>query len=392
MTLIIAGGVYHERCLTPSSVELFGSGGRAAVALSGLTDVALHTFFPDEFRQDIAANFDLFGVETHVYPSTDVTEFHYHFPLSPPRFAPIPLPTADAVRVSGDKLVRFGCVEGEMIVDAKIAVYDPQSSCQPAPFKENGSRAEKLAIVLNQAELHKLSHGNTTIDLIANLSDSPNVVIVKNGPHGASVYEDKQLVGNVPVFKTDRVYKIGSGDIFTAMFAYNWCELGHTPYDSALAASLCVSHYVETRDKQIPSDLPNREPWNPSKKPRKVYLAGSFFSAEHVWLIEETRAALQSMGIPVFSPYHDVGLGTGAEIAEADLEGLDECGLVFALISDRDPGTLFEIGYAKAKGQLAIAFVENPGPQDLTMITGSGFTTFDDLSTAIYHVAWAAME
>jgi len=395
VSITVAGGVYYERCLSPSVVELFGSGGRAAAALSSLCDVRLHTFFPEADQDDVIFNMKAFGVDAVVHPSGRVIEFHYHFPLSPPRIAPVPLPTASPAHVAGDQVIRFGCLEGEMIVDAKMAVYDPQSGGRPQSFISNGSKAERLALVLNEGELFALSDApfEQAMDIqVQQLPDQAEVVIVKSGPHGAFVYEGGKRVGAVPVYKSENVYKIGSGDIFTAMFAHGWMEKGLPPLEAADQASRYVAHYVETRQPQMPATLPDRSPWSPRKPPGKIYLAGSFFSAEHRWLVEEARAALRSLAIPCFSPLHDVGVGTGKHIAAADIAGLEDCELVLALLSDMDPGSLIEVGYAVRKGLKVLAVVENPGPQDLTMILGTDCVVYSDLSTAIYHAAWASME
>jgi hypothetical protein len=376
-------------------VQLYGSGGRAAAALSKLTSVELHTFFPEADKEDVVLNMAALGVDCVVHPSHHVIEFHYHFPLSPPRIAPVPLPTADDVTIQAEHIVRFGCLEGEMVVHAKIAVYDPQSGGQPAPFGANGSTADRLALVLNESELFVLSAaepGEPIDTQVARLSDNPEVVIVKSGPHGAAVFLNGKRAGEVPVYKSENVYKIGSGDIFTAMFALGWIERGLSALEAANQASRYVAHYVETRLPEMPAEPPIKEPWSPKKAPGKVYLAGSFFSTEHRWLVEETRAALLSLGIPCFSPLHDVGVGTGKAIAEADIAGLDECEVVLALLSDMDPGSLVEVGYAVRQGLKVIAVVESPGPQDLTMVGGLGCSIQTDLATAVYHAAWASME
>jgi hypothetical protein len=45
----IVGGVYHERCLWPDWDQVYGSGGRAAAALSGQSgSITLHAYAPDE--------------------------------------------------------------------------------------------------------------------------------------------------------------------------------------------------------------------------------------------------------------------------------------------------------------------------------------------------------
>lgn len=390
--MIVAGGLYFERCLSPSAVELFGSGGRAAAAIASFTKVRLHTFFPSEREDDVHANLGAFGVETIVHPSDAVVEFHYHFPLSPPRFAPIPLPRAKQIEVRGDTVLQFGCVEGSMIVNADTAIYDPQSGKNPKAFKENGSQARRLAMVLNDAELSLMSGDGSMSERVSNLSDEPDVVVVKCGPHGARVFERGREIGQVPVYLSNSVYKIGSGDVFSAVFAYFWSQKDLPPVEAADKASQYVAHYVAHRSPRLPVSLAKLEPWSPSRPPGKVYLAGSFFATEHIWLVEEAYGALKALGLPTFSPYHDVGLGTGTEIAEADIRGLEECEIVFALISDRDAGTLFEIGHAISRGKRVIAFAQNSRTQDHTMLLGTGCEIFDDLATALYRTAWASME
>jgi Nucleoside 2-deoxyribosyltransferase/pfkB family carbohydrate kinase len=392
--MIVAGGVYYERCFSPNSECLFGSGGRAAAALSDLVEIELHTFFPSNFALDVYANMASFGVKAIAHPSSNVVNFFYHFPLSPPRIAPLPFPTAESVKIVGEKVLRFGCIEGEMIVNAEMAVFDPQSGGNPQLFQQNGSKAARLAMVLNSGELSVLTkdYGSQIDRKVAALLDTPEVLVVKCGPYGALVYENGVKVGQVPIYRSKRVFKIGSGDIFSAMFAYAWMELGMNPLDAADFSSRYVAHYVETRAPVMPSAVPQLAAWTPNHSPKKVYLAGSFFSTEHLWLVEEVFLALKSLNVPCFSPMHHVGISTSKEVAAQDLKGMDDCALVLALLSDNDPGTLFEIGYAISLGKKVLVLSENPGPQDLTMIIGTDCIVFDDLATIIYEAAWAAME
>jgi hypothetical protein len=93
MAITIAGGVYLERCLTPSISALFGSAGRAAAALSALSDhVTLHSFFPTPQVSDAQFAFAAYGVEAVFHPSPTVVGFEYLHPMSSPRIWPIPLP------------------------------------------------------------------------------------------------------------------------------------------------------------------------------------------------------------------------------------------------------------------------------------------------------------
>jgi nucleoside 2-deoxyribosyltransferase len=53
-----------------------------------------------------------------------------------------------------------------------------------------------------------------------------------------------------------------------------------------------------------------------------------------------------------------------------------------------DPGTVFEVGYAKKMGIPVVALAENEREEDLKMMAGSGMTITDDFVTAIYRSVW----
>ena len=101
------------------------------------------------------------------------------------------------------------------------------------------------------------------------------------------------------------------------------------------------------------------------------------------------RACLYAQDLEVFSPYHDVGTGTNSTtIAEADLRGLDDCDLVFAILDGHDPGTIFEIGYARAKGKPVVILLGSSESTHLTMFKGTGCRVFNDLTSAVYAATW----
>jgi nucleoside 2-deoxyribosyltransferase len=61
---------------------------------------------------------------------------------------------------------------------------------------------------------------------------------------------------------------------------------------------------------------------------------------------------------------------------------------MFAIIDGIDSGTLFEVGYARARGLPVYALAQAVTPEDLKMVNGSGCLVFDDFVTAIHHTAW----
>jgi nucleoside 2-deoxyribosyltransferase len=225
-------------------------------------------------------------------------------------------------------------------------------------------------------------------------SENAEIVVIKNGVHGALVFE-KHNVFEIPVFNTSYVWPIGSGDIFSAIFSWKWIIEKESAYNSAFQASKYTAQYCQTKH------LPVREPKKPlnrieiKNKTKNIYLAGPFFSISERWLINEMRNTLINFGNNVFSPLHDVGIIDTGEIynnakaiATKDLEGLAKCDTVLAVITGIDAGTLFEIGYAKSLNKKIVILAQNICENDLTMLIGTGCEITNDFSTAIYKVSW----
>jgi hypothetical protein len=395
--LIIAGGCYLEVCTVPRWRRLFGSGGRAAAAVGRLSPgTQLHTYAHRTWVPDIVSSLHAFGVTASVRPIDQRISFSYFHPLSPALLEPAePTPQA-ALSVSGDVVLRFGFVEGDAVVEARRAVHDPQTGQAAQAFRANGSRAETLAIVLNQGEA-EVATGAAGDDVGAALlaSHDAEVVVVKRGCEGARVFRAQSAPSDIPAYRSERVFKIGSGDVFSAAFAHHWGERGLEPSVAADLASRHVAHFVDYHALPLPTpaELGAQTPLPAGRRPGLIYLAGPFFDLAQRWLVEEALERLQALGAPVFSPLHEVGMGRPAEeTAAADLEGLDRCAAVLALLDGADPGTLFEVGYARAHGKPVVVLAERVEDLHLTMLTGSGCAVVRDLTSALYRTVWAAME
>lgn len=392
MPLIVAGGMYIERCLTPNRLSLMGSGGRAAAAVSALSPgTVLHTFHPPEMQRDALLAMAGYGVDVVFHPSDAIVGFEYLHPLSSPRIYPVPLPKAGTGSVEGDVVLRFGCLEGDFRVTARRATYDPQSGSGPELFRANGSEADELAIVLNHGEAALLTGLTDPTAAAKSLRDREGavVVVVKMGAAGALVLDGTASTA-VPAYRSSAVDKIGSGDVFSASFAHFWGERGISAAEAADIASRRTSRYVEDRCLPLTTETPERLEAATSADGARIYLGGPFFTTPQVWLVEEARNGLSSLGADVFSPMHDVGFGTAADVAGRDLAGLDGCSAMLALLAEPDPGTLFEVGHARARGIPVVAFVQQAREQDTTMLIGTGCEIVDDFATALYRVMWAA--
>jgi hypothetical protein len=392
--ITIVGGIYHERCIWPDWDQLYGSGGRAAAALSGhVHQIALQAYA----RDDTAERCKAYAVGAYRFDfepnrADQTVSFEYVHSLSVPTIRPAPtlIRQNGPIEASGDVVLRFGFMEGSGRVRAKSCVYDPQSAFAPIPFAENGSKADRLAIVANRAEVLALGRGRDVIESArALVSDGAEVVVVISGPAGAYVVDSSNATP-VPAYQTERVWTLGSGDVFAAMFAAAWGIQNADTVEAARAASRAVAEYASSMALPCPSstDL-NGSPLPEARAAGgQVYLAGPFFTISQRWLIDEARRCLTELGMNVFSPVHDIGHGPAETIAPADLAALDRCDAVFAVLDGIDSGTVFEIGHARARGKPVYVLAQTVSDEDLKMVVGSGCRVFDDFVTALHHTAW----
>jgi hypothetical protein len=175
------------------------------------------------------------------------------------------------------------------------------------------------------------------------------------------------------------------------MFAARWGVHRDNPVDAAEIASLAVAAYANTMGLPIPAVEDLRARAAPvGSRGGLAYLAGPFFTLGQRWLIDEARRGLQELGLKVFSPVHDVGRGEAQMVAPADIAALEQCDVVFAILDGLDSGTLFEVGYARAKGKSVYALAQAVSIEDLKMIEGSDCRVYDDFVTALHHTAWRA--
>jgi nucleoside 2-deoxyribosyltransferase len=281
-------------------------------------------------------------------------------------------------------------LEGSAVVRAEQCVYDPQSAFNPEQFNKNGSQATHLAIVANRREIAAMS-GATDLVMGARtlIEQGAEVVVIKGGPDGAIVVT-KDGDTKVSAYQTKRVWSVGSGDVFAAMFAARWAVHRDPPDIAADLASRAVAGYAESMDLPIAGvpDLRSTQRAPATTTPGRAYLASPFFSLGQRWLVDEARRGLFELGIDVLSPVHDIGRGVAEEVAPADLQAIKNCDRMFAVLDGLDSGTLFEVGYARANQVPVYALAQSVSAEDLKMVQGSGCRVYDDFVTALHHTAW----
>lgn len=402
--ITVVGGVYEEYCERPYWNEIYGSAGRAVEALNMLhCKTELYTYMTEQTKSVIIKRCALADVSSTIKPTitNQLIKFDYLYGLDDPNISPVI--RQQQIVVEANNVLLFGMIEGEAVITADKVVYDPQSTSNPKIFNENSSSANSVALVLNRSEAYAMTKNEvTSLDEAAELLliDNVKAIIIKDGPTGAYAFEisgDSITKKHIPSYATFNVHKIGSGDNFSAHFAYWWMIKNCNAEEAASRASKATAYYCLNKGfvnqqffeefdsfKDNFQEIPNIK--HPSQA--SVYLAGPFFTLSEVWLIHESYSQLKNMGLKVFSPYHDIGLGTADEVVMADLKAIEEADILFAICDGLDTGTIFEIGYARALNKKVVAYCESEKPESLKMLEGSDCVIVDDYVTALYKTVW----
>jgi hypothetical protein len=370
--MIITGGAYLERCIAPSVYAFLGSGGRATLALRQLEETIFHTFHPNP--DDVRANF---GADSLVYGSPSLIEFCYLHPLAIPTISPAVIQQMGAKAVVGERILRFGCLEGSFRLDADWAIFDPQGESDPGLFVANGSIANRLAIILNAEEASEITGEAAPKDAAKTLKRDQNaeVVVIKMGVKGALVFDSSaEIETHIPAFKTDIVYKIGSGDIFSAMFAHHWATKRLPPNQAAYLASQHVAAYVASRLLPCPSTPTTYPSAALRNSPLEVAVMADDDTTQSRWIVAEAQEALLRLGVARIVPFDRLNPG---QTSRASL---------FAIAANADGRALSAVRSAIASGIPCVCFSENEHLRESAALLGA--TTSGDFAGALYGIFW----
>lgn len=374
----IAGGLYRELCETPRWDAVLGSGGRAARALSdGSYPVRLHTYIAP--AHDLAADgLRALGVEVIGRAVPGAVAFSYLHPLSDPHIEPPrdAIALTESLVVEAEAILRFGFLEGDAVVDARHAVFDPQTARHAAAFHANGSRADHLALVLNEGELRARAHSDDvqTAAIALMEADRAEVVVVKRGVKGALVLTHEGAITHVPAYRSSSVFKIGTGDVFSAVFAHLWAERRLTAAAAADGASRAVAAYAETKELP-PPNLDALSPILAREGVSRVLLLGKSSSLGRRFVLEEARFVLRDMGLEVSAP----GLGDPFPVEPHAVLAVAE-----ALPAKKGAGP------SHIWPNVPVILLDEAGDGEMGDVRSVDRCT--DFSTALYKTAWAASE
>lgn len=398
----IIGGFYKELCLYPDWDYHFGSGGRAAAILSGFGEkICFHSYVHKSKERDFKYFSNIYKIDIELLSSTEIINFEYYHALSAPNIHTLnnPIEIQQQTIINEDIVICYGMMEAQNpIINADYVVFDPQSENNPSMIFDNGSKINHLALILNAEEGKKFTSENNIENIAQAFFKKTNnleVLILKDGPFGAHLFYNNMYY-YIDAYQTNNVFKIGSGDVFVAIFGYLWAKDKLNPVEAAEKASIATAMYCENKIFQIDKNSlfknNNLKKINIDKEKfnKAIYLAGPFFTMADRWLIEEAKFQLEKFNANVFSPLHDVGYGKSDFIVKEDLKGIDKADILYAVLNDYDPGTIFEIGYAISKNIPVVIFIENKIQINMTMFEGSGCIIENDFTTSIYKVIWEA--
>lgn len=381
----IAGGLYTETCITPSWSEEFGSGGRAAAAVSKLSPGSvLHTYARRDNQAGIERLQSL-GLKIQHSHSQNSVAFAYFHPLSKPYIEPTPAKIFqnDPIHLEGSAVLRFGFLDGDAIVKAERAVYDPQTSNNPATFYKNGSEANELALVVNEAEALSIAPKLNAVEACREIISKQfaNLVILKRGTRGVIVFEGGGSEYSVPAYRSERVFKIGTGDVFSAIFAYYWAEETRAPSEAADLASKYVSRYAETRclTPEVYSDS-KMVPIGQTQL-HCLRLEGKIDTIGRRYTLEEACFRLRELGTKVICPLVD-----GPQSSD------DNWGALLVLSDQPDQLAIDRCTNAMRKGRFTTLFLESCD-ENLKMELSENVTKVtSDFTTALYHASWSTLD
>lgn len=174
-----------------------------------------------------------------------------------------------------------------------------------------------------------------------------------------------------------------------AAFSYAWAVRNLTPFEAATFASRSTADYVETRALPIMATCTGGQTREiAARTGGRIYLAGPFREAGQRMLVDDARSQLHAFGMRVFSPIHDIGPGNAEIVVQQDLAAIRECDAVFAILNGSSPGTVFEVGYARALDKPVFCVTQNMRDVDLKLPRGAGAYLHEDYVSALFQIAW----
>ncbi|HHY94984.1 MAG TPA: hypothetical protein GX513_08255 [Firmicutes bacterium] len=212
--------------------------------------------------------------------------------------------------------------------------------------------------------------------------NKPGGVFVRRfGPGGSRIFTGGKVF-DIAAFDIALRDSVGAGDVYNAAFlaatirGLSLRECGEVATAAAaLHCDQCTDQVTDAGIQLIRAHASRTFCPPEVRAGCRVYLAGPFFHEGQVLVIDGIRALLRQHGFEVFSPMHDAGVsGLVSEdgLFARDVQALDVCDVVVAVLDGEDPGTMWECGYACARGKPVIGYYTGTQFSCLNLMTRFG--------------------
>ena len=225
-----------------------------------------------------------------------------------------------------------------------------------------------------------------------------DILILKENRGGSRSY-DFQKNETIRAFSQPRkiVHSVGVGDVYAAIYALTKSRSKSTQesmvLSSWIAAEYAVTSFPDDFKREVArvlksdiKDLINLKgvslPWE-MRSLINIYIAAPDFQFVDVSYIDKLAKASRYHNFTPRRPVQENGQmeenaskTTRDELVTKDLQILEECKILVAVLLYNDPGTLMEIGYAVAKGLVTIVY------DPLGIATNCMLTELPDLVTS----------
>ena len=407
--MIIVGGTYLEECGSPRLAGLLGPGLRAAMAISNVSSVELHTFTGDTELADLELTCSTFNIKLHHrlargLDSSQTIAFEYINALRPCEISKGVLRKAgrrNKFKVSGKEVLVLGLAEGTPIITADTVVFEPEEeeTLQLSEFGIAGrSKAKRLAVIMSAKKFRQRLRRRPLRDAAYRIMSEANarVLVVRSEFGGATVFEDQRTEQLVGPYVTPNWRKLGAGNVFAAVFAHEWAEKGTRVTDAARQACLAAALYNDGASLPLPAApllLPDEAPYLRVPIDRedlptfRVRLEGGHFGGHFSYasrrLLRDAYEGLGELFADVETPVPVSDLNRRPKRLTDQYQAL----LLLADFADRE--ALAEAQWAASVGKPVIVYSE-AGDTTSERIVSPGREFSNDLVTAIYRTVVAA--
>jgi nucleoside 2-deoxyribosyltransferase len=264
-------------------------------------------------------------------------------------------------------------------------------------------RRVETVLISTSSDLFKSIQSKEVGDLLdAFCASAPATLILKENRGGArSISAATREVERLPALLGVTVNSVGVGDVFAAAY------LAHLDRGSAEAgwrATYAGAAYSQTTDPDLFRTYLQRDlrltleemrdlwgvslPWE-RRQELQIYFAAPDFTGGDRVAMDRVLASLAYHNFRVRRPVLENGeLPPGSSAAalhntyEADCDLLEQCNLVFAVPTSRDPGTLVEVGLAIRANIPVVVFDPSRENANTMVIAGSSHYS-DDLDSCL---------